>query len=226
MNRLEAFNNLSLLFQAHGYKLFLVGGSVRDYLLKKEIIDLDVTSDATPSEIRAFIGDDADYTFSKYGNVNIDFVGYKFELTTLRKEDKYFDSRHPNKITFTKDLKEDSNRRDFTINALYMDMNKNIYDYHQGLNDLQTGVLKMIGEPTKRIMEDPLRILRAIRFSYLLSFKIDESLKISMHQNVELLKKLNPEKIKQELRKFNAEKEKIFPLFDEFGITNLLDMLN
>ena len=225
MDVFEAFNKLSLIFKEHDYSLYFVGGAVRDYLLRKEITDIDITSDATPDEVLEFGLENVDDTFKKYGNLIISFVGYKFELTTLRKEKGYKDNRHPNEVVFTKSLIEDSYRRDFTINALYMDEAKNIYDFHKGVSDLNQRLIRMIGDPDVRIKEDPLRILRALRLSLTLSFKIDEDLKKAIIANKELLNKLNPQKVKQELKKINLPKENIFPLFDDFGISYLLDML-
>ena len=225
MDVFEAFNKLSLIFKEHDHSLYFVGGAVRDYLLRKEITDIDITSDATPDEVLEFGLENVDDTFKKYGNLIISFVGYKFELTTLRKEKGYKDNRHPNEVVFTKSLIEDSYRRDFTINALYMDEAKNIYDFHKGVSDLNQRLIRMIGDPDVRIKEDPLRILRALRLSLTLSFKIDEDLKKAIIANKELLNKLNPQKVKQELKKINLPKENIFPLFDDFGISYLLDML-
>ena len=225
MDVFEAFNKLSLIFKEHDHSLYFVGGAVRDYLLRKEITDIDITSDATPDDVLECGLENVDDTFKKYGNLIISFVGYKFELTTLRKEKGYKDNRHPNEVVFTKSLIEDSYRRDFTINALYMDEVKNIYDFHGGVSDLNQRLIRMIGDPDVRIKEDPLRILRALRLSLTLSFKIDEDLKKAIIANKELLNKLNPQKVKQELKKINLPKENIFPLFDDFGISYLLDML-
>ena len=164
------------IFKSHGFNLFLVGGTVRDYLLHKELTDMDAVSDATPTEIIAFLPN-VDTTFAhlgslKYKNEN----NIKFDITTLRKESAYLDSRHPSKIIFVKDLKEDYLRRDFTINAMYMDADLNIIDYSGGLQDLSNHILRMVGDPDIRLKEDPLRILRAIRFALMFNLTIEPTL--------------------------------------------------
>lgn len=224
--KIEAFLNLCKIFNTNGYNLYLVGGTVRDFLLKQQITDLDVASDATPSDIKSFFDGDANYRFEAYGAVIIKFQGFKFELTTFRKERSYLDFRHPGKIKFVKSTKVDYKRRDFTINAMYLDNKFKLIDHVHGREDLDKKIIKMIGNPSKRIKEDPLRILRAIRFALTLSFNIDESLKKVIKKKVKLLSKLNPEKIKQELRKIPECDENVkISLFNEFGILYLLDMV-
>lgn len=224
MNKLDAFISLADIFNEHGYSLYLVGGSVRDYLLFNDLFDLDVVTDATPEEVKSFFDGEATYTFEKYGAVTIHHEGYRFDMTTLRKEEAYDDSRHPSKIIFVKNLKDDVYRRDFTLNALYMDKSLKVYDYVNGLEDLQNKVLKMIGNPYIRLKEDPLRILRAIRFSITYDFKIDDILSQAIKDSVPLLDKLNKDKIKEEIRKMKKSKEELIPIFDEFNIHYLLEL--
>ena len=224
MEKLDAYISLADIFNNNGYSLYLVGGSVRDYLLLGTLNDLDVVTDATPDEVESFYQGKATYTFKKFGAVTIYYEGYRFDLTTLRKEEAYIDSRHPNKITFVKELKDDVIRRDFTLNALYMDKNLKVYDYVSGQEDLKNKVLKMIGDPYLRIKEDPLRILRAIRFSITYDFKIEESLVKAIKDSVSLLDNLNKEKIKEEIRKMKKSKEELIPIFDEFNIHYLLEL--
>ena len=225
MEKLESFISLSNIFKDHGFSLYLVGGSVRDYLLSGKINDLDVVTDATPEEVESFYDGEASYAFKKYGAVTIHYQGFRFDLTTLRKEEGYTDKRHPNNIVFVKNLKEDVVRRDFTINALYMNSFLKIYDFVGGQADLNNKLIRMIGDPNQRLVEDPLRILRAIRFKLTFDFTIDESLKIAIKDNISLLKYLNPEKIKEEIRKMNRTKDELIPVFDEFNIHYLLDMI-
>ena len=226
MNKLEAFLSLSNIFNQNGYILFLVGGSVRDYLLFNEINDLDVVTDATPDEVEKFYQGEATYTFRKYGAMSLKHEEYKFDVTTLRKETSYLDSRHPSKIVFVKNLEEDVIRRDFTINGLYMDKNLKVYDYVDGVKDLNNHLIRTIGNPDERIKEDPLRILRAIRFKITFNFLIDEELNKAIRNNLELLNNLNPEKIKEEIRKMKKDKEKLKSIFEDFGISYLLNMVN
>lgn len=195
---LNKFLSLAKLFKAHGYSLYLTGGSARDYLLKRDFVDLDLTTDATPSEMEQFLLD-MDYTYAKFGNVH----GKHLDITTLRVEGDYKDYRHPSVVRFTTKLEEDYLRRDFTINALYIDMNLKVYDYCHGLDDLKAKIIRFIGDPVKRIQEDPLRILRAERFAKKLGFKIEPSALKAMNENKGLLEKLNSNKIKEEIKKHN-----------------------
>lgn len=210
MNKLEVFQSLASLFKEHGFTLYLVGGTVRDYLLDKELTDLDVVSDATPSDVKAFFTYKADYTFEKYGNVVLYYENEKFDFTTLRIEKDYQDSRHPKDVEFIKELSLDVKRRDFTINALYMDEDLFVYDFVFGKMDLYNHTIRMIGDTYTRIKEDPLRILRAFRFAFLLSFEIEETLLKTIYENVSLLKKLQPNKIKAEINKVPLAKKEEF----------------
>lgn len=223
---IDEFLKLSKEFSAHSFHLYLVGGSVRDLLIKKEIDDFDLATDATPEEMSQFLPG-CDMTFAKYGAVKIKRGKETFVITTFRKEGKYDDSRHPSKIIFVKDMKEDSKRRDFTINALYMDDHFKLYDYVGGEEDLKNKTLRMIGNPKKRIKEDPLRILRAARFVIKFDFKIDKKLEKTLIKQAHLLRKLNPEKIKEEISKIDENKSEVKEaLFNKLNINKYLkDML-
>lgn len=204
--KLELFKKIFNLFQKNGHSLYMVGGTVRDFLLGLELTDMDVVTDAAPNQIKEFIPD-ADYTFARFGSVKLRNENVKFDITTLRKESSYIDSRHPNKVVFCRSLEEDVRRRDFTINALYMDECLKVYDFVDGQADLKNKVIRMIGNPNKRIIEDPLRIVRALRFAIEFDFSIDPSLQNSINNNKDLLKKLNTAKIQEELKKSKDEKK-------------------
>ena len=201
----EIFDSLKKIFNDNGFRLYMIGSTSRDYLLNKEITDYDFVSDATPKEVSKFIA--VDTTFSKYGITNFHFKGIKIDLATLRKETNYEDYRHPSKIEFIKDINIDYLRRDFTINAIYIDENYQIIDPSKGVIDLKNKVLKMIGDPYKRIKEDPLRILRAKRFEFEYNLTIEETLKKALKENEYLLKELNPDKIHMELLKLEKIKK-------------------
>ena len=203
---LELFTKIFNLFHDNGYSLFMVGGTVRDYLLGLELFDMDVVSDATPNQMKEFLPD-ADYTFAKFGSVKLKVDDVKFDITTMRKESQYVDARHPNRVVFCRSIEEDVTRRDFTINGLYMDENKKIYDFVNGQTDLQNKIIRTIGKADKRIKEDPLRIVRALRFAAEFDFTIDVDLQNAIDNNKDLLKKLNPLKIEEELRKSKDEKK-------------------
>ena len=203
MNK-NVFDSVALIFNRHGYRLYMVGGATRDYLLDRPILDYDFVTDATPEEMKAFLPD-ADYTFSKFGTVRIKVNHVKVDITTLRIEDEYIDFRHPSKIVFTKDIKKDYVRRDFTINAIYMDEEYNIIDYCGGLNDLNNKLIRFIGDPDKRIKEVPLRILRAERFEKKLGFKIEDETFKAIERNRHLIEELNPQKVQAELKKMEND---------------------
>lgn len=193
---LTRFILLADLFKKHGYRLYLTGGSARDYLLKREFTDFDLTTDATPEEIKEFLPN-MNYTYAKFGNVH----DAHLDITTLRVEGDYKDYRHPSVVKFTNKLEEDYLRRDFTINALYIDANLKVYDFCRGLDDLKNKVIRFIGDPVKRVQEDPLRILRAERFAKKLGFTIEPKSLKAMEDNKGLLEKLNTNKINEEIKK-------------------------
>ena len=197
---LEIFTKLNQKFKENGFHLYMIGGTTRDYLLGLEVFDFDFVTDATPDEIKTFLPD-ADFTFAKFGSVRVKVDGVKVDVTTLRVEEDYIDFRHPGKIRFVKTIEEDYVRRDFTINAIYIDEDNKIIDPSCGLEDLKNGVIRFIGDPEKRIKEDPLRILRARRFAAKINFKIEENSQKAIEKLEYLLDKLNPDKIKEEERK-------------------------
>ena len=223
-NRLNAFISLAELFENHGYKLYLVGGTVRDYLLGLPLNDMDAVTDATPTDIVKFLPD-ADTTFAHLGSLKYkDSSGVKFDITTLREESGYLDSRHPSQVNFVKDPKDDYKRRDFTVNAMYMDKDLKVIDYCGGQKDLENRILRMVGSPDQRLKEDPLRILRAIRFHLMYNLKIDDSLMEAMRDRFYLLKNLNDAKIESEMSKIDLTKstrEQKEEIFSQFDIANL-----
>ena len=221
----QAYLDLYKVFNEHGYQLYLVGGTVRDILLNIPLSDMDVVTDATPEEMKGFI--DADFTFAKMGSVRYVFKEVKFDITTLREEKRYEDYRHPTEVVFVKDLKTDHFRRDFTINAMYMDHNFKVIDFESGEVDLNNRLLKMVGSPVVRLKEDPLRIIRALRFSLTYELTLDEGLEKAISETKNLLEKLSKDKIKMELKKFkNVEKERIEEIFEKYSIKHLFDVVN
>lgn len=223
--RIELFLKLHDLFSKSSFNLYMVGGTVRDYLLKLPLDDMDLVTDATPEEMESIIPD-ANYTFAKYGSVSYKIDDIKFDITTLRKEDTYSDSRHPLQIKFVKDLAIDVKRRDFTINALYMDAHLRVIDLVDGLKDIKNRILRMVGNPDDRLKEDPLRIIRAIRFALDYSLAIDSELDKAMRDNISLLNNLNPEKIKQDIKKIKTkDKNIIVQKFANYNIKHLVDVI-
>lgn len=197
---IDAFDYLKEIFNKNGFRLYVVGGTVRDYLLSLPLDDLDFVTDATPEDEKRFLPE-ADFTFKRFGAVRYPYNGKHIDITTLRIEEAYNDSRHPSKVIFVKDPKLDYVRRDFTVNALYLDENYNLLDYCDGKKDLMNKTIRFIGEPKTRIIEDPLRIVRAERFKDKFGFEIEENTLKAINELRPLLAKLNPEKLKEEKRK-------------------------
>lgn len=177
-----------------------VGGTVRDFLLGYEPDDIDLVTPLTPDEALNLLPKGA-YPFAKYGSFHLVFEGTPIDLTCLREEGEYSDFRHPSYLKFGVGLADDSVRRDFTINALYLDKDGNVYDYHQGISDLKNGVLRFIGDPYVRIKEDPLRIIRAERFQKRLNLAYEVKTGQAIEDLQGLLNKLNPSKIQMERSK-------------------------
>lgn len=213
---LDLFKELANVFKENGFDLFLVGGSVRDYLLTSSFSDADFVSNASVDDMEKFLK--VKSKFKKYESGKFIYKDEIIDITSLRIEEGYKDFRHPSIIKRVNTPKEEYSRRDFTINALYMDKDENILDYIDGINDLKEGVIRMIGDPNIRLQEDPLRILRALRFSNKLGFKIDEDLLIAINKHKALLEKLNKEKVKEELKKFLLNEEDLFNLLNSYKI--------
>ena len=196
----RVFLKYAEIFANNGYSLYMVGGSTRDYLLNLPVRDLDFVTDATPEEVQRLLPE-ANARFAKYGVMSIKDEEGPIDIVTFRAEMGYEDSRHPNRVVFVKDMYLDSCRRDFTINALYIDAHGNVYDFHGGLKDLRDNVIRFVGEPNKRVREDPLRILRARRFANRLHFEIAQSTEKAIEDGEPLLDKINPEKVFMERKK-------------------------
>jgi len=203
----EIFDYLRNVFNRNGYRLFMIGGTSRDYFLNRVIDDYDFVTDAKPSEIKNFL--DVDLTFSKYGTIKYYYQNkIKVDITTLRVESNYDDSRHPSEIKFVKEIEKDYVRRDYTINAIYIDENYAFLDPSgEGINDLQNKILRFIGDPLTRIKEDPLRILRGKRFALEYGLAISDGYKKLFNDNMVLLNKISKDKIIEENRKLEKVKK-------------------
>lgn len=187
-------------FNEAGYEAYFVGGCVRDYLLNDEFSDIDITTNALPDEVKQIFKKSID-TGIKHGTVTILVNGESYEVTTFRTEDDYIDHRTPEKVEFVSDLKEDLDRRDFTINAMALDSKGKLYDYHCGEKDLRNKIIKTVNNPNERFFEDALRMLRAFRFSSKLGFEIEENTLKAIKNNAELIKFVSIERIVNEFRK-------------------------
>lgn len=184
-----------------GFQAVLIGG-VRDLLLKKEPHDWDIATSAKPEKIKEiFQNEILSLAGEKFGTIAIRIGETQIDVTTYRKEGVYSDSRHPDSIIFTDDLFEDLHRRDFTINAIAYDTSGNIYDYFCGQRDIRKRMIRAIGNAERRFEEDALRILRALRFSSVLGFTIEEETKKAIHAKKELIRGISNERLRSEFSK-------------------------
>ncbi len=183
-----------------GFEAYFVGGSVRDVLLHRHVHDVDITTSAYPEEVKELFDKSID-TGIKHGTVTVLYGGESYEITTFRTESGYQDFRRPDHVTFVQNLDEDLKRRDFTINALAMDMHGDIVDLFNGIEDLKNHIIRAVGNPEKRFHEDALRMMRAVRFMSQLEFKLEEKTEQAIKDNHELLKKISVERIREEFVK-------------------------
>ena len=188
--------------RSSSHEAFVVGGCVRDSLLGKTPKDWDVCTSALPEEIKAIfrhmkIVD----TGIAHGTVTVLLEGNPIEITTYRIDGEYGDNRHPKEVKFTRSLREDLARRDFTINAMAYHPDKGIIDLYGGRDDLHRGYIRCVGEPRKRFQEDALRIMRGLRFAATLSFVIDSETADAMYMEKERLHDISKERINIELSK-------------------------
>ncbi|MBE6890744.1 MAG: HD domain-containing protein [Ruminococcaceae bacterium] len=187
----------------YGYESYLVGGCVRDYLLGKTPSDFDVTTNARPETIIEIFKDSAHLvaTGLKHGTVTVIKDHVSVEVTTYRVDGDYSDNRHPEVVRFSPELKEDVLRRDFTINSMAYSPKHGFKDHVNGLDDLDNGVIRCVGDPAVRFEEDSLRILRALRFSSILGFEIEENTSSQIHKKAHLLENISIERITTEFIK-------------------------
>lgn len=186
--------------EKNGYEAYAVGGCVRDAIIGKEPNDWDITTNATPMQVKKLFKHTID-TGIQHGTVTIMIHKVGYEVTTYRIDGKYADGRHPDKVEFTVSLKEDLKRRDFTINAMAYNDTKGIIDLFGGIEDLKEGIVKCVGNPYNRFDEDALRILRAFRFAAVLNFDVEEKTKKAAGDLAENLNKISKERIRTELDK-------------------------
>ena len=184
-----------------GYTSYIIGGYPRDHLLNQSNDDIDICTSATPDIIKKQYEIIIDN--SKYGSLQIKKNNYYFEITTFRIELEYH-GRYP-KIKYTNDILEDLNRRDFTINTFCIDQYSQIHDFLNAESDLKNAIIRCVGDPEVKIKEDPIRILRAIRFSTKLNFKIEKNLLQVIDKYQYLVLNLSNHQIAKELSKMNEK---------------------
>jgi tRNA nucleotidyltransferase (CCA-adding enzyme) len=183
-----------------GFEAYAVGGCVRDSILGREPDDWDITTSAKPEEMKRLFPRTVD-TGIKHGTVTVLLGGEGFEVTTYRIDGTYEDGRHPSEVTFTSNLKEDLLRRDFTINAMAYNERSGLVDLYGGLADIDKQVIRCVGDAVERFEEDALRMLRAVRFSAQLGYRIDEVTGEAVKALAPNLQKISAERIRVELVK-------------------------
>ncbi|MBA8658738.1 CCA tRNA nucleotidyltransferase [Staphylococcus aureus] len=195
--------------QDNGFEAYYVGGSVRDYVMGRNIHDIDITTSATPDEIESIFSHTIPVG-KEHGTINVVFNDENYEVTTFRAEEDYVDHRRPSGVTFVRDLYEDLQRRDFTMNAIAMDTAYKLYDYFDGQQDINNRIIRTVGIAEERFQEDALRMIRCLRFQSQLSFDIATETFEAMRIQMADIKFLSIERIVIELTKLmrgiNVEK--------------------
>ena len=185
-----------------GYSAHVVGGSVRDSLIGRELGDFDITTSALPEQTKAvFEGLRIVDTGIKHGTVTLVLEGVPYEITTYRVDGDYKDNRHPECVTFTASLEEDLARRDFTVNAMAYDPTRGLVDPFGGQDDAKKKVIRAVGDPYRRFDEDALRILRALRFASVLGFEMDVTTAEAARELSANLASISKERIYTEFKK-------------------------
>ena len=205
INLPEKVHTIITTLQQNGYEAYAVGGCVRDSILGRKPGDWDITTSAMPEETKALFEKTFD-TGIEHGTVTVLLDKEGFEVTTYRIDGKYEDSRHPKEVTFTRSLKEDLLRRDFTINAMAYNETDGLVDIFGGIEDLEKKVIRCVGDAKARFSEDALRILRGVRFAAQLGFEIEEDTRKGMSELAPTLKNISAERIQVELVKMLVSK--------------------
>lgn len=192
---------LSML-ENSGYECYIVGGCVRDFLMGKPPHDYDVTTNATPEQIKeCFMRHKIIETGIKHGTVMVIIDGENIEITTYRIDGSYKDNRHPEQVVFSKNIEDDVKRRDFTINSIAYNPKSGFVDLFNGRADIENSIITCVGNADERFNEDALRILRALRFASVLGFDISDEISDSIHKNKALISNVSVERIWIEFKK-------------------------
>jgi tRNA nucleotidyltransferase/poly(A) polymerase len=219
---------IAKLLQQSGFKAFWVGGSVRDLFLKQPLDNIDIATSAKPDETEKILTD-AGYKTKPvgkgYGTILAITEAGPVEVTTFRREGRYVNRRRPKEVTYIDSFEEDSQRRDFTINAFYYDpVERNVFDVQDGLRDLKGKLLRFVGNPKQRIEEDALRMLRAARFSVQLGFKLEKKSFAAIKTRAKYIQDISGERIKSELDKILSLPNKVegVRLVDQLGLLQFI----
>ena len=208
--------------QANGFEAYAVGGCVRDSILGRKPDDWDITTSATPQETKQLFQKTFD-TGIEHGTITVLLGKDAYEVTTYRVDGKYEDSRHPSEVTFTRSLKEDLLRRDFTMNAMAYNDKEGLVDIFGGMDDLQNRCIRCVGNAEERFREDALRILRAVRFAAQLDFEVEEETKQGIRRLAPTLANISAERIQVELVKMLVSPNPgLLRMAYELGITQVI----
>mgnify|MGYP004453902277 FL=1 len=201
--------------RAAGHEVYFVGGCVRDALLSRPVNDFDMTTDATPEEMHEIFRSFRTFdTGIKHGTLTVLSGGSPYEITTYRVDGAYSDNRHPDDVSFTRSLREDLARRDFTVNAMALSPEGEIVDPFGGREDLSHGIIRAVGDPRRRFSEDALRILRAVRFSSKLGFTVEEETRRALYELRGNLSDISPERVFSEWTKITEGDGRVFAVRD------------
>lgn len=202
INLPAAIKEIISVLERNDFIAFVVGGCVRDSILGRTPHDWDICTSATPNElIRVFDGYDCIKVGLQFGTLSVRIREEVFEVTTFRSDGDYSDGRHPDSVALAGSLEEDLQKRDFTINAMAYSDKEGLVDVVGGLQDLQDGVIRCVGNAEKRFQEDALRILRAIRFATVLNFRIDQSVCDAIHSQYTRLRNVSIKRVNNEFCK-------------------------
>lgn len=205
----------------HGYEAYVVGGCVRDSILRRTPEDWDITTNASPMQVKALFSRTVD-TGIQHGTVTVMDGSEGFEVTTYRIDGEYEDGRHPKQVTFTASLEEDLKRRDFTMNALAYSPECGLVDLFGGMEDMKNGVIRCVGNAKERFSEDALRMMRAVRFSAQRGFSLADDVKAAIREMADALEQISAERIQMELVKLlMSPRPHWFRLAYECGLTSV-----
>lgn len=205
--------------EAAGFEAYAVGGCVRDSILGREPDDWDITTSAKPQQVKELFRRTVD-TGIAHGTVTVLLGGAGYEVTTYRIDGEYTDNRHPREVSFTDSLTEDLCRRDFTVNAMAYSDARGLVDAFGGIEDLNAGIIRCVGDARERFSEDALRMLRAVRFSAQLGFAVEESTRQAAAAMAQNLRSISAERIQTELVKLlTSPHPETLSLAYELGMT-------
>ena len=218
----EKVSEIINCLRSHNFEAYAVGGCVRDSLLGRTPSDWDITTSATPEEVKSLFSHTVD-TGIQHGTVTVMLGHEGFEVTTYRIDGEYEDARHPKEVAFTLSLREDLKRRDFTINAMAYNEESGLVDLFGGAQDLERGVIRCVGDPGERFREDALRMFRAVRFAAQLGFSVEKNTAGAISELAGSLARISAERIQTELVKLlvSPHPEEMRQIY-ELGISDVV----